>query len=40
LKERLGLRLGVILFDEWGELESSTERDEYVEKILLETTRG
>ena len=39
LKERLGLRLGVILFDEWGELQSSTERDEYVEKILLETLK-
>jgi hypothetical protein len=40
LKERLGLRLGVILFDEWGQLQSSSERDEYVENILLETSGG
>jgi len=40
LKERLGLRLGVILFDEWGQLQSSSERDEYVENILLESSGG
>jgi hypothetical protein len=35
LRERLGLRLGVILFNEWGDLQSSSERDDYVTKILL-----